>query len=199
MESERYMNATSKTDLCNILSKCADCYQSTNNGNLIVSHIYLPRILVNSTKKKKRTYVNLVVNSKSNNDQTDDANESNEQPVIGHWFLITVTLNRQPPTALLCDPLNEITKNSTVMDNINMFCKFNSLKLLNLNEKFQSDNSFYCGYISMGLISYTHNKKKTNKIMTLKKLFQRNSVRSNEKLVLKMYEKHFLTRHSNQI
>ena len=67
----------------------------------------------------------------------------------------------------------------------------NSLRLLNLNEKFQNDNSFYCGYISLGLISYTHNKKKTNKIMALKKLFQRNSVKSNEKLILKMYEKHF--------
>ena len=77
------------------------------------------------------------------------------------------------------------------MANINIFCRNNSLRLLNLNEKFQNDNSFYCGYISLGLISYTHNKKKTNKIMALKKLFQRNSVKSNEKLILKMYEKHF--------
>ena len=191
MASKRYKDATSKTDLCNVLSKCTVCYHSTNDGNLIVPHIDLARILVNDTKKKKRTYVNLVVNSKSNNDQIDGVNHNNEPPIIGHWFLITVTLNKQHPTATICDPLNDITKNSIVMANINIFCKNNSLRLLNLNEKFQNDNSFYCGYISLGLISYTHNKKKTNKIMALKKLFQRNSVKSNEKLILKMYEKHF--------
>ena len=191
MASTRYKNATSKTDLCNMLSKCAVCYHSTNDGNLIVPHIDLTRIFVNRPKKKKKTYVNLIVNSKSNNDQIDNVDQSNDQPIIGHWFLITVALNKQPPTAIICDPLNDITKNSTVMANINMFCKNNSLKLLNLNEKFQKDDSFYCGYISLGLISYTHNK--TNKIMSLKKLFQRNSVKSNEKLILKMYEKHFFT------
>ena len=196
MAPEKYKNATSKTDLCNILSKCTFCYNSTKNGDLIIAHTELPNIFLNNSKKGKKKSINLLVNTKSADDQI---NNNNQEPyIIGHWFLINVALDRHQPKATICDSINDIAKDPTVMANIDVFCSNNSLKLYDLNEKYQNDFSDYCGYISIGIISYLHDTKKINKILTLKKIFQRNSVKSNEKIALKMYEKHFFARHSSR-
>ena len=197
MTSRIYKDATSKTDLCNILSNCAICYRSTENGNFIISHTELPRILLNRREFKKREFVNLIVNTKcvqSIHNQTSSPQES-PPDLIGHWFLISVSLittHPNHPKAVVSDPLNEITRNTDVMANIRMFCDHNSLKLYDLDAKHQSDSSTRCGYLICGLIAYIHKNKKLNKLLALKKMFLRNSVRTNEEMVLKLYKNHFV-------
>ena len=195
--SRPYKDATSKTDLCNILSNCTICYQSTGNGDFIVSHTELPRILLNRKTLGKKEFVNFIVNTKSiPHESTNTHSSPHEYPqeLIGHWFLLTTTLIKNHcshPKAIICDPLNKITKDSEIMANIDTFCKNNLLRKYEFSAKYQSDTNF-CGYLVCGIMAYIHENKRLNKLLPLRRLFLRNSVKSNEKTMLKSYENHFL-------
>lgn len=191
--SRIFKDATSKTDLCEILSKCVICYQSTENGDFIISHTELPNILLHHKTLEKRNFINLIVNTKSSPQKLTNTHSS-PQELIGHWFLVTITLVRNHfshPKAVICDPLNEITKDSAIMANIEMFCTNNSLKLYDFAAKHQG-NSNYCGYLVIGIMAYIHKNKQLSKLLPLRRLFLRNSIKTNEETVLKLYKNHFL-------
>ena len=184
MSATNYKDATSKTDLEDILQQCSICYRSTNDGNFILCHSDLPSILLKNYKKLP-TY-NFIVNSLNESDNTS------ELVKIGHWINIVVLKQAgRFYHALLCDSLDGITSNLEVMHNIRKFCFNNSLRLHCLNGRYQKDTSSLCGYLTSGIIAYTHGKRRLSDIARLQKLFLRNSVKTNENLVLKMYKKHF--------
>ena len=184
MSATNYKDATSKTDLEDILQQCSICYRSTNDGNFILCHSDLPSILLKNYKKLP-TY-NFIVNSLNESDNTS------ELVKIGHWINIVVLKQAgRFYHALLCDSLDGITSNLEVMHNIRKFCFNNSLRLHCLNGRYQKNTSSLCGYLTSGIIAYTHGKRRLSDIARLQKLFLRNSVKTNENLVLKMYKKHF--------
>lgn len=184
MSATSYKDATSKTDLEDILQQCSTCYRSTNNGNFILCHSDLPSILLKNYEKLP-TY-NFIVNSLNESDNTS------ELVKIGHWINIIVLKQAgRFYHALLCDSLGGITSNLEVMHNIRKFCFNNSLRLHCLNGKYQRDASSRCGYLTSGIIAYTHGKRRLSDIARLQKLFLRYSVKTNENLVLRLYKKHF--------
>ena len=183
MSATNYKDATSKTDLEDILKQCSTCYRSTNDGNFILCHSDLPNILLKNYKKLP-TY-NFIINTLNESDSTT------ESPIIGHWInVVVLKQTRRFYHALICDSLGDVTSNHAVMQNIKKFCSNNSLRLHCLNGKYQGESSL-CGYLTSGIIAYSHGKKRLNDMTRLQKLFLRNSVKTNEKLVLKMYRKHF--------
>ena len=183
MSAANYKDATSKTDLEDILKQCSICYRSTNDGNFILCHSDLPNILLKNYKKLP-TY-NLIINS------LDESDGITDMPIVGHWFNIIVLKQAgRFYHALICDSLSSITSNHAVMQNIKKFCSNNSLRLHYLSGKYQGKSNL-CGYLASGIIAYIHGKNRLNDMTRLQKLFLRNSVKTNENLVLKMYKKHF--------
>ena len=183
MPATNYKDATSKTDLENILKQCSNCYNSTHNGDFILSHSDLPSILFKNYRKLP--VYNFIVNSL-------DEHDSISGPVVGHW--VNIIILRQAGRfchALICDSLGEVTNNPTVMQNIEKFCTNNSLRKHHLSGKYQIASSSRCGYLCTAIIAYIHGKTKLSDVYRLQKLFLRSSVMTNENLMLKIYRKHF--------
>lgn len=181
MSTQSYKDATSKIDLVDILSQCSHCYNSTHKGDFILCHSDLPNIQLKNYGKKP--VLNFVVNSLDEKDYS----------LIGHW--VNIVVFRQGGRyyhALLCDSLRDITNNHIVMKNIEKFCSNNSLQTHCLNAKYQEATSQKCGYLTAGVIAYTHGKTHLGNMARLQKILQRNSVKTNEGLILKMYRKHFM-------
>ena len=184
MPAPSYKDATAKTDLEDILKNCSSCYRSTHNGDFILCHSDLPNIQLKNYKKQP--VYNFIVNTLDENDG------NSESVVIGHWFnIIVLRQNERFYHALTCDSLGEISSNHLVLQNIKNFCLNNSLRFHCLNGKYQKNTSRLCGYACCGIIAYTHGKKRLADIFRLQNLFVRNSVKTNENLILRMYRKHF--------
>ena len=181
MSTQSYKDATSKVDLVDILSDCSHCYDSTHEGDFILCHSDLPTIQLKNYKK--RPVLNFIVNV---------LGEENKS-LIGHWTNIVVL--RQAGRyhhALLCDSLRDVTNNHVVMENVKKFCSNNALQTHCLNARYQDTRSRKCGYLSIGIVAYTHGKSRLSDMTRLQKILQRNSVKTNESLILKMYRKHFM-------
>lgn len=190
MSTPNYKDATSKTDLEDILQQCSTCYRSTQNGDFILCHSDLPNILLKNYRKLP--VFNFIVNTLDENDIPNESDGTSGPIVVGHWINIIVL--RQTGSyhhALICDGLGDVTSNHAVMQNIKTFCKNNSLRSYCLNGRWQRDSSRLCGYLSTAIVAYIHGKTRLNSMTRLQKLFLRNSVTTNENLVLKMYRKHF--------
>lgn len=190
MSTTNYKDATSKTDLEDILQNCSKCYRSTQNGEFILCHSDLPNILLKNYSALP--VFNFVINTLDENDTPNESDDTSRPILVGHWFNIIVL--RQAGRfyhALVCDGLGDITSNDVVMQNIKAFCKNNSLRPNYLTARWQRDSSRLCGYLSSGLIAYIHGKTRLSSMARLQNLFLRNSVATNENLVLKMYRKHF--------
>ena len=183
MSSRGYKDATSKTDLMSILTQCSVCRMSTDAGKFIMTHSELPNIKLKNYKQLP--VLNFVINTLSS--QILDNYSS-----IGHWFnIIVLRQSGNFHRAIIFNGLGDTASDQTVMQNINKFCSNNSLKCHNESVRYQRDESSLCGYVSLGVIAYTHGKKKLSDITRLKKIFLRNSVKTNENLILKIYHKHF--------
>lgn len=169
MANIRYNHLTNGNDLRLLMKSCKKCTKSIEFGQHIVSHKQLPLF----RPKQKQTAFTFIT--------------SNFPGEIGHWANIFVTRNK---TAFLCDGLNYVQTRPDVMSNIVHFCRNNNFQLNILDLRCQLEKSSVCGFITMYMIYvFTHFSLK--QFISLEKLFKRNSIKTNEKLILECVQKHF--------
>ena len=168
-------NVTTKENLLQILSKCSKCLRSTLNGRLIMSIEELsPLKLKNYLKERK---FNLIINTR--NDGT-----------TGHWFNLIIFDKKH---IFLCDGLNEVYSNTYIMGKIKNFAINNNLILHNFKIKYQPKTSKKCGFLALFQV-YKTNAINFSEFLKFRKMLLRNSVTTNEKLMLKQMKSHFKLR-----
>lgn len=183
MNPEKQMNTlTNKNDLRNVLKTCDKCYESTNKGSNIICHNKLSSMIVDKSSFKKKPF-GLIINSSCNSD------------IIGHWFTCILT---KPNLMIVCDGLNVILKQQSVVKSLKQFCTRNDLKLIDLHVRYQTKNSMWCGFLSIFWIS-AHSEFSPFKFRRLIECFRRNSIKSNEKYMLNYVYKHFDMKTSSNI
>ena len=171
--SQNLKNVTTGDDLKRILKSCKKCWLATKYGKNVICHTEL--ISIKITKKNNLPMVFI-------------CNTSDELFTIGHWF--TIVINRKYKKVYMCDGLNFAKTQKNVMKNIHQFCKLNSLQFTNLNVKCQPKNTSSCGLISTFFVAkYTHLSLKS--FRQLPKIFKRNSIVSNQSIVLQFVQNHF--------
>ena len=168
-------NVTTKENLLQILSKCPKCLQSMLNGHLIISIEELSSLKLKNYPKQKK--FNLIINTK--NDGT-----------TGHWFNLIIFNKKH---IFLCDGLNEVYSNTYVMGKIHNFTINNNLILHNFKVKYQSKTSKKCGFLALFQV-YKTNTVTFSEFLKFRKMLLRNSVTTNEKLMLKQMKSHFKLR-----
>lgn len=167
--NNRFKHLTSGTDLITVLKGCKKCFKTIAHGKHVVPHKALPFININLKK------TGFLVNS------------CNSPSQIGHWFTLLFSSSR---IAFLCDGLNYVQKRPDVMQNIITLCQKHNYKLFILDVRCQLQKSSVCGYIAMYMIYvYTHFSVK--QLCSLQKLFKRNGIATNQKIVLDCVKKHF--------
>ena len=174
MTVEEQMNTlTNKIDLERTLKTCKTCYNSVNLGSNIICHAELSSLKV--PKSSRRKHIGFIINSSCDPD------------IIGHWYTCLII---EPNLFLICDGLNVILKQKNVVKNMKQFCDINSLKMIDLNIRYQSKNSLYCGFLSLFWISI-YAEYSSSKFRRLLYCFKKNSIKSNEKYMLSHVHKHF--------
>ena len=164
---------TTKEDLIKILSKCQRCLQSTLNGDLIISIDQLPLLILK--KHSKQNKLNLIINTKSDG-------------TTGHWFNLSIFDKNH---IFLCDGLNEVTSNQNILEKINHFIINNKLKLYDFKIRYQPKTSKKCGYLACFQV-YKSNTMNRTKFIKFRKMLLRNSITTNEKLMIARMKSHFM-------
>lgn len=162
---------TNGFDLQSIVSSCENCFKSIQHGRNIICHTALPTSFYPGSHTSLVAYI---INTRSKSD------------AIGHW----VTLIRLKDTILLCDGLHYVTSRPDVMRNIRIFSKINNCRLVIMNMRYQTANSSKCGFLAIALIAKAH-VLPLKSFSALQKLFKKNSIASNERLLLNFAQKHF--------
>ena len=169
MVNNRLKHLTNGNDLRTLMKTCRRCSKSVEFGLHIILHKQLSFIRL---KQRQTAFTFLSCNMPGE---------------IGHWANIFVTKNN---IALLCDGLNYVQTRPDVMSNIMNFCRNNNLHLKNLDLRCQLEKSSICGYVSMYMV-YAFSHFTLKQFLSLEKLFKRNSIKTNEKLVLTCVQQHF--------
>lgn len=168
----RRSDITSTTDLQNILSNCKECQKITLEGKLILPHSELPNIKLK--KLGRRIKYCLTVCSKRQG--------------IGHWF--TIITDNQTKKAFLLNGLRTVHFNEVLKANINLFCKINNLKLVDLSFPYQKKESLNCGRLAMFMVYKAHSTS-TKKFLAFRKMMLNNNDTTNEIHMIKEMKKHF--------
>ena len=169
MVNNRLKHLTNGNDLRTLMKSCRRCSKSIEFGQHIISHKQLPFIRL----KQKQTAFTFISCSMPGE--------------IGHWANIFVTKNN---VALLCDGLNYVQTRPDIMSNVKSFCSNNNLQLNCLDLRCQLEKSSICGYVTMYMV-YAFSHFTLKQFLSLEKLFKRNSIRTNEKLILNCVQQHF--------
>lgn len=169
---QRQSDITSTTDLQIILSNCKECQKVTLEGKLILPHSQLPNIELKKLGKKVKYC--LTVNSRLQG--------------IGHWF--TIITNNHTKKAFLLNGLRTVHLNKKIKSNINLFCKKNNLKLVDLSFPYQRKESLNCGYLAMYMVYKTHSTN-TKEFLAFRKMMLNNNDKTNEIYMIKEMKKHF--------
>lgn len=163
---------TNGLDLFHISQNCKKCSKTISNGNRIVCYTQLPFILLSAQEKNRRTA--LIINSSL-------------PGVIGHWSCGIITTAQE---FLLLDGLNIVTQQSHFMSNVRKFCLLNKLAFKSAGIRYQSTDTTFCGQLSLSWIAkFTH--LPINRFKAMLSLLKRNSIKTNEKYLLKYVQKHF--------
>ena len=147
-----------------ILRKCPQCYQLTNNGRNIYScgDISLLRL----EKVKKAVYF---LNTHE------------------HWLILGVFPAGQ---CLVIDPLNIVRSWPDVVRAITLFCKHNNLELFFFDCKFQRNNTQICGYLCLWATLKISQLSFLNSFR-LRNIISSNRISTNERAMMYAVYKHF--------
>ena len=162
---------TSGPDLQKLASSCKACFKLIRFGKNIVSYDQLPSLLLENPRTSSSVWF---LNTKLPNDSA------------GHWC----TLIQFNSNILLCDGLDYVIKRKDVMFNIRSFCTSNNCKLIVMQLRCQEDDSTKCGYLALSFLAKFHAFSR-RKFFHMQLIFKRNSIATNEKLMLKFAQKHF--------
>ena len=163
---------TNGLDLFYIAQNCKKCSKTISNGNRIICYKQLPYIVLDRQEKDKRTA--LIINT-------------SHPGIIGHWCCAIITTTQE---FLLFDGLNVVTQQSRFMNNVRKFCLLNKLAFKNAAIRYQSTDTTFCGQLSLFWIAkFTH--LPINQFKAILSLLKRNSIKTNERYLLKYVQKHF--------
>ena len=145
---------TTDTELRNILIKCDQCWKSTLSGNLIVPFNDIGSFPI---EQELQAYV---INT--------------AEIGLGHWNLLILQKSRK--TAVLFDPLNEITiRHPQVLNHIRTYCKSLHFTLHVLDIQTQGDRSKACGFHVIWMLHKCHDLS-INGIHNLIKILRNQSI-----------------------
>ena len=156
-------DVTSTEDLRNILLKCDKCQKITLNGNLIIPHSRLPKLNLKDVGKREKYCIT--------------TNTKLQGEGVGHWF--SIIINRRTGQAFLLNGLSTVTLDKNVKANIKLFCKKNSLQLVDLSFPYQDKNSSKCGQLACFIVFKTHSVS-IKKFLAFRKMMLNNSDKTNE-------------------
>ena len=170
---DKQSNVTSAEDLRRMLHKCKKCWQITANGHAIKAYDELQHIRL---KDKRRNHC-IIVNT---------LDSYNNKDYVGHWFNVLV-YNKQ--IAVVCDGLNTVKQMPEVWSAVKLFCLNNQLEIHYFSTRYQLKRSDICGYLACFFASKCHNSTLSS-LRSLKKLFNRNSIKTNEKYIVNRLKHH---------
>ena len=162
---------TNGVDLHRLISSCKSCLQYINNGRNIRCHDELPHLLIPGNRTERSAYL---INTKRPFDYS------------GHWICL-FKFNR---LILLCDGLDYAITRPDVMHNIRKFCRLNDCRLSVMRLRSQQKESSKCGFLSMAYLSKYHSMSLRH-FYTMQNVFKRNSIRSNENMLIAFAQTHF--------
>ena len=162
---------TSGPELQQIVNSCKACSKLIRFGKNIISYDQLPYLSLGSPRTNSSVWF---LNTKLPNDPA------------GHWC----TLIQFSSKILLCDGLDYVIKRKDVMYNIRSFCDSNNCELIIMQLRCQEDDSTKCGYLALAFLAKFHVLSR-KKFFNMQPIFKRNSITTNEKLMLNFAQKHF--------
>lgn len=163
---------TNGNDLNSLMKTCKTCSRVTGYGKNIVCHTQLP--YMNNFNQKQKNNTLLICNT------------ANQLFTVGHWFVLIIRYNK----VYMCDGLGYVITRQDVMDNVTKFCRINNFHFVDLKTRCQLKNSEICGFVAIFFVG-KYTTISFGKFCQILSLFRRNSIKSNELLVMKFVQKHF--------
>lgn len=156
-------------DIRDILKRCRQCYQLTNNGRNIfpVQHI----LDIKLDKLKKSVFFL-------------NANE--------HWWLACIFPRERQ--CLIIDPLDIVKSWPNAISTITSFCQVHSLQLFFFDFKFQRDNTQICGYLCLWA-TFKISQLSFLGVLKLRDVLSLHPISTNERAMMYSVYRHFRLKH----